>query len=110
MGENKFDRKQDLITSRYVSACSLIDGNTVLVTGGIGMENATERLNSSEVLNLFTWKWETGPTMPVVTFQGKMLTAKGVTFLIGGYNAQSDIYKLEKLDSSPSTWRFTKVG
>ena len=67
--------------------------------------------NICEIYSLKSQKWMEGPDLPEATAYAQMIAVEGVIYHIGGKNkttAFSNIYRLEKVNSSMRRW--SKIG
>ena len=107
-----FVRQADMSSPRYVHSCGLIAGGLIIVAGGkISKSKNDETLNSTEIFNLSTSTWETGPALPLATSKAAMISDNAGTFLIGGFKKGQDtvvwdktIHKLVGSEISSSSW------
>jgi hypothetical protein len=101
-----FVRQADMSTTRMSHSCGLIAGGLIIVAGG-RIKNHDEALNSTEIFNLSTSTWETGPALPLATSAAAMISDNAGTFLIGGStkgNWDKTIHKLVGSENSSLSW------
>ena len=84
-------------TPRYYQGCSVINNTTVVVAGDYGDYYAG---TSSELLDLRTMTWSTGPELPEDVFLARMVG----NILIG----KKKIYKLEEVLTQRKQWRWNQ--
>jgi len=110
---NTYQRLDSMKQARAYHTCTLIDEENVLVATGVyNYPGYSKGLKSSEVFNVKTGKWESGPDIPIVTSGAQMLTFNNITYHVGGAfgtGTKHDVYRLDKIGSSASSWKFTKV-
>jgi len=93
-----FSRIEDMKTPRYDHGCSLINDNTVIVTGG-NDGGYTDTETSSEYLNLRTMTWSPGPELPRSVSPAHMVG----NILMGGRR----VFKLEEeIQAQRKQWRW----
>ena len=80
-----FVPQADMSTPRKFHSCGLNADGLIIVAGGM-IINKDEALNSTEIFNLSTLTWETGPTLPAAKFAfgAAMISDNAGTFFIGG--------------------------
>ena len=71
---------------RVKHACAMIDDDRIIVIGGWG-ENY-KRLKTTEILNIKTRQWQSGPSLPTGLADGQFVTAspgfKYLGYYVGG--------------------------
>ena len=105
-----FVRQADMSTTRMSHSCGLIAGGLIIVAGG-WIKKHDEALNSTEIFNLSTSTWETGPALPLATSAAAMISDNAGTFLIGGSTKgqktvqwDKTIHKLVGSENSSYSW------
>jgi len=97
--EGGFTKIDNMRTKRHKHGCSLINSNTVLVAGGEGSYGWGTK---TELLDLTTMKWSSGPSLPGYVTPGYMVG----NLLIG----VSNIYKLrEVVQAQRKEWTWDHV-
>jgi len=89
-----FSKIEDMNTRRQFHGCSVINNNTVIVTGG-------HAGTSSELLDLTTMTWSTGPKLPEYVAPARMVG----NILIG----EEKIFKLEETMAQGKQWRWSEM-
>ena len=111
-----FSRIEDLKTTRYNHRCSAINNNTVIVAGDYVSDDSeyyddydydndydAGTSSDSELLNLTTMTWSTGPELP----EGEDVTPAR---MIGNILiAEKKIFKLGGILEQRNQWRWTEV-
>jgi len=98
--------KAKMSKTRSDHTCSLIGPNMVMVAGGYTDNRPT---NSTEIYSVAQNRWQNGPALPESNLLvGEMITVNNITYYIGGIRS-SKIYRLDKLNESPSSWKWTAV-
>ena len=93
-----FVRLANMSTPRRFHSCALSAGGLVIVAAGM-IKNKDGALNSTEIFNLSTLTWVTGPALPAATFGAAMISASAGTFFMG-----ETIHKLQGSGLSSSFW------
>jgi len=109
-----FSKIEDLKTTRYNHRCSVINNNTVIVAGDYVSDDSeyyddydydndydAGTSSDSELLNLTTMTWSTGPELPEDVFLARMVG----NILIG----KKKIYKLEEIMEQRKQWRWIEM-
>merc|ERR1712098_471875 len=89
-----FSKIEDMKTTRFHHGCSVINNTTVIVAGGYGAGT------SSELLDLRTMTWSTGPELPEYVAPARMVG----NILIGWRK----IFRLEETMGQNKQWRWTE--
>ena len=66
-------RKASLYLTRYAHACA-VEGNFLYIIGG---QHQGDFIRSTEILDLETWTLQSGPEMPLGTYNGQALAYNG---------------------------------
>ena len=98
-----FVRQANMSTPRRFHSCALSAGGLVIVAGGM-IKNKDGALNSTEIFNLSTLSWETGPVLPAATFGAAMISDNAGTFFMGGFRRRETIHKLHGSGLFSSSW------
>ena len=77
-----FVRQANMSTPRRFQSCALSAGCLIIVAGGL-IKNHDGALNSTDVLNLSTLTWGTGPALPAATFGAAMISDNAGTWVNG---------------------------
>ena len=105
-----FVRLANMSTPRRFHSCGLNAGDLIIVAGGL-IKNHDGTLNSTEIFNLSTLTYVTGPVLPAATYGAAMISDNAGTILIGEFTKRQSInwkdttiYKLEGSEIVPSSW------
>jgi hypothetical protein len=98
-----FVRIANMSMPRRFHSCALSAGGLVIVAGGM-IINKDGALNSTEIFNLSTSTWGTGPDLPAATFGAAMISDNAGTFFMGGFQRRETIHKLQGSGLFSSSW------
>lgn len=105
----KWTVTDSLHTARYAHTASLLQNGQVLVTGGLGLNGASDVVTSAELYHPRTKTWTKTDHLPLAVFnQTATVLRNGMVLVAGGKpTVDSDSADAELFRSPPQTWTTT---